>query len=396
MEWKTVKLGDIADVKGGKRLPKGVSLISQPNKHPYIRIRDIGASKYLELTQDYEYVDDVTQQSIKRYIVNTNDILLSIVGTIGLVGVVGETLNYANQTENCVKINNLHGIDRDYLYYYLVSSLGQQEIKLGTVGAVQAKLPLKNVQSISIPLPSLDDQRRIAAILSSLDDKIENNNRINRNLEAQAQALFKSWFVDFEPFGGTMPNDWKEGTLGDIVTVKRGGSPRPIQDYLSDKGYRWLKISDATAEASPFISHIVEHIKEEGLNKTVFIKQGSLVLSNSATPGLPKFVDLDTCIHDGWLYFSQSYFSNEYLYLLFQRERLYLLSQGNGSVFTNLKTEIVKNLSVTIPSKDVLNNFQKIIGRVFEEILNNQRENVRLAALRDTLLPKLMKGEIEI
>jgi len=396
MEWKTVKLGEVADVKGGKRLPKGVSLISQPNKHPYIRIRDIGASKYLELTQDYEYVDDVTQQSIKRYIVNTNDILLSIVGTIGLVGVVGETLNYANQTENCVKINNLHGIDRDYLYYYLVSLLGQQEINLGTVGAVQAKLPLKNVQSISIPLPPLETQRRIAAILSSLDDKIENNNRINRNLEAQAQALFKSWFVDFEPFGGTMPEDWREGTLGDIVTVKRGGSPRPIQDYLSDKGYRWLKISDATAEASPFISHIVEHIKEEGLSKTVFIKQGSLVLSNSATPGLPKFVDLDTCIHDGWLYFPQSYFSNEYLYLLFQRERSYLLSQGNGSVFTNLKTDIVKNLSVTIPSEDVLNSFQQIVGGVFMEILNNQRESSRLATLRDTLLPKLMKGEIAL
>jgi type I restriction enzyme S subunit len=84
------------------------------------------------------------------------------------------------------------------------------------------------------------------------------------------------------------------------------------------------------------------------------------------------------------------------LYLLFQRERLYLLSQGNGSVFTNLKTGIVKNLSVTIPSKDVLNNFQKIIGRVFLEILNNQRENTRLATLRNTLLPKLMKGEIEL
>ena len=256
------------------------------------------------------------------------------------------------------------------------------------------RIVLKDFKQVDIFIPDMDTQRRIAAILSSLDDKIENNNRINRNLEAQAQALFKSWFVDFEPWGGKMPEDWREGTLGDIVTVKRGGSPRPIQHYLSDKGYRWLKISDATAEASPFISHIVEHIKEEGLNKTVFIKQGSLVLSNSATPGLPKFVDLDTCIHDGWLYFPQSYFSNEYLYLLFQRERLYLLSQGNGSVFTNLKTEIVKNLSVTIPSKDVLNSFQKIIGRVFLEILNNQRENTRLAALRNTILPKLMKGEI--
>jgi type I restriction enzyme S subunit len=283
-----------------------------------------------------------------------------------------------------------------YLYYLLSQDIFFDYVMAGSKGTKMPRGDKNQIMQYEFPLPPLETQRRIAAILSSLDDKIENNNRINRNLEAQAQALFKSWFVDFEPFGGKMPEDWKEGTLGDIVTVKRGGSPRPIQHYLSDKGYRWLKISDATAEASPFISHIVEHIKEEGLNKTVFIKQGSLVLSNSATPGLPKFVDLDTCIHDGWLYFPQSYFSNEYLYLLFQRERLYLLSQGNGSVFTNLKTEIVKNLSVTVPSKDVLNNFQKIIGRVFEEILNNQRENVRLAALRDTLLPKLMKGEIEL
>lgn len=180
--WQEGKIKDFADVKGGKRLPKGKQLISEPNSHPYIRIRDLGKSKILELTSDYEYVDDETQVSIARYIVDEGDILISVVGTIGLIGIVGKSLHKANQTENCDKIINLKGIDRDYLYYYLVSSLGQEEIKRGTVGAVQPKLPLKNVQDITVKYPPVEVQKKIVSILNSIDDKIENNNQINRNL----------------------------------------------------------------------------------------------------------------------------------------------------------------------------------------------------------------------
>jgi type I restriction enzyme S subunit len=114
---------------------------------------------------------------------------------------------------------------------------------------------------------------------------------------------FLSWFVDFEPWGGVMPDDWQEGALGQFVDIKRGGSPRPIQEFLSDTGFRWLKISDATSLQTPFVLEIKEHIKESGLGKTVSLKSGSLVLSNSATPGIPKILGVDTCIHDGWLYF---------------------------------------------------------------------------------------------
>ena len=377
MEWEKVKLGEIIILHDSKRVPlSSLERAKRKGNYPYY-----GAASIVDYIDSYIFDGDYILLGEDGTVINDN-------GTPILQRPSGQfwVSNHAHV------ITNREGVDFDFLYYVLCNT----NISSAVTGAVQMKVSQKNLLNIELPLPPIETQRRIAAILSSLDDKIENNNRINRNLEAQAQALFKSWFVDFEPWGGTMPEDWKEGTLGDIVTVKRGGSPRPIQDYLSDKGYRWLKISDATAEASPFISHIVEHIKEEGLSKTVFIKQGSLVLSNSATPGLPKFVDLDTCIHDGWLYFPQSYFSNEYLYLLFQRERSYLLSQGNGSVFTNLKTDIVKNLSVTIPSEDVLNSFQQIVGRVFMEILNNQRESHRLAALRDTLLPKLMRGEITL
>lgn len=367
MEWKTVKLGDILNFRRGHDLP-----------HSEMKDGDIpvagsnGCIGYHNIATPVEPII-----------------------TIGRSGNVGMPYYYerAWAHNTTLYIDDFKGNNPKYLYYLI------KTLPLASFGGGSA-VPTLNRNHIHplevLHTPDKNAQDKIVSILSALDAKIENNNRINANLEAQAQALYKSWFVDFEPWGGKMPEDWKEGTLGEIVSVKRGGSPRPIQDYLSDKGYRWLKISDATAEASPFISHIVEHIKEEGLNKTVFIKQGSLVLSNSATPGLPKFVDLDTCIHDGWLYFPLSYFSNEYLYLLFQRERPYLLSQGNGSVFTNLKTDIVKNLFVIIPAERVLNSFQQIVGKVFTEILNNQRESAHLAALRDTLLPKLMKGEIEL
>ena len=181
---RNVKLGELASVKGGKRLPKGINLIAEPNSHPYIRVRDLNNRSTLELNVDFEYVDDETQKSIERYIVESGDIVLSIVGTIGLVAIVGESLHKANLTENCVKLTQLDGVDRDYLYYFLKSGLGQAEIAKGTVGAVQAKLPIKNIQDIDVVLPDISTQQKISSILRSIDEKISTNQKINDNLVA--------------------------------------------------------------------------------------------------------------------------------------------------------------------------------------------------------------------
>ena len=156
------------------------------------------------------------------------------------------------------------------------------------------------------------------------------------------------------------------------------------------------KLSDVTSLSNPFVLNIVEHIREDGLSKTVFLKAGSLVLSNSATLGIPKILDLDTCIHDGWLYFPKSQLSNEYLYLLFKEIRPQLINLGNGSIFTNLKTDILRNYEVTLPNKETLSNFQNIIKSIFEKMLFIQRETKQLEIIRDTLLPKLMSGEIDV
>lgn len=291
-----------------------------------------------------------------------------------------------------------NNITDPYFIYYLVTSdcIRNPAIKSMVGSSGHQRVQADVVANLSIKLPPLPTQQKIAAILSSLDDKIELNNEINTNLEQQAQALFKNWFVDFEPFCGKMPEGWKVGKLGEFVEIKRGGSPRPIQKYLSDTGCRWLKISDVTSLSAPFVLNIAEHIKEDGLSKTVFLKSGSLVLSNSATPGIPKILDLDTCIHDGWLYFPKSQLSNEYLYLLFKEIRPQLVNLGNGSIFTNLKTDILKNFEISMPDEETLSKSQSIIKPIFEKMLETERETKQLETIRDTLLPKLMNGEIVI
>lgn len=213
------------------------------------------------------------------------------------------------------------GTDPDYLYYLICSPLVRDPAIKSMVGSSgRQRVQTDVVANLQIAVPDFDEQKNIGGLLKALDDKIQLNTAINKNLEQQAQALFKSWFLDYEPWDGSVPDSWKHGKLGDFAEIKRGGSPRPIQEYLSDSGLRWLKISDVTSLQTPFVIDIKDHIIEAGLRKTVFLKAGSLVLSNSATPGVPKILDVDSCIHDGWLYFPESKFSKEYLYLYFKQQ----------------------------------------------------------------------------
>ena len=170
-----VKLGSLADVKGGKRLPKGVNLITASNSHPYIRVRDLNNTVFASLSTEYEYVDDETQKSISKYVVSTNDVLISIVGTIGLTAIVDHTLDKANLTENCVKLTNIKRVTPEYLLLFLRSSQGTEAISKGTVGAVQLKLPIKNIQSISVPLLDIKELQSLDEVLSAIFSQISSN-----------------------------------------------------------------------------------------------------------------------------------------------------------------------------------------------------------------------------
>ena len=250
MKTREVKLGEVANVKGGKRIPKGIGLINIPNGHPYIRVRDLNNKRLLELDNSYEYVDNETQKVISKYTVKAGDVVLSIVGTIGLVAIVGRTLDGANLTENCVKLSSFHGVNRDFLYYYLRSDCGQQEIRCGTVGAVQAKLPIKNIQNIAINLPDYTTQERIASLLLSIDRKIELNQKINDNLEQQAVTYFQELFIN-----NANPM-WQIGTISDLGTVVGGSTPSKTKpEYYTNNGIAWITPKDLSINKSKFISH---------------------------------------------------------------------------------------------------------------------------------------------
>lgn len=389
--WKEVPISSIGTVVGGGTPPTSHSEYYDGNI-PWITPKDLSGGHERHISRGERNITQLGYDNSSAQILPAGTVLFSSRAPIGYVAIAKNELCTNQGFKSVVPKPGV--CDSSFLYYLLTYYKNDIEaIASGTTFMEVSGTALKN---FVVRIPDLPTQEKIAAILSSLDDKIEVNNQINRNLEEQAKAIFKSRFADFEPFGGCKPDNWTSGALGDYVVIKRGGSPRPIQDYLSDTGLHWLKISDATACSSPFLIDISEHIKESGLSKTVFLPAGALVLSNSATPGIPKILDIDTCIHDGWLYFPESKLSKEFLFLFFKYIRSNLVSLGNGSVFTNLKTDILKSYPFDMPDDQTLRAFDDIVIPMFETIKNTTRESNKLVQLRDALLPKLMSGEIDI
>lgn len=392
-----VNLSDVLQKKGYIRGPFGSALKRGDMKETGIPVYEQQHAIYNHRNFRY-FIDDEKFNEMQRFQVQTNDLIISCSGTVGKVSIINEEdpKGIISQALLLLRVNT-DKILPEYLRFFFTSSEGYNAIVSRSSGSVQVNISKRDViEQIPLCLPTLSIQKKIVDILGDIDKKIKTNEMINENLEQQAQALFKSWFLDYEPWDGSMPNSWNSGKLGDFAEIKRGGSPRPIQEYLSDSGLRWLKISDVTSLQTPFIIDIKDHIIEAGLRKTVFLKAGSLVLSNSATPGVPKILDVDSCIHDGWLYFPESKFSKEYLYLYFKYIRQQLVNLSNGSVFNNLKTDILKGYPTILPDEETLRRFDDIVMPMFLQMRNLTRESHKLADMRDVLLPKLMSGELDV
>ena len=239
---------DLCLVKGGRRLPKGSNLSVQKNNHPYIRTKDIKDG--VIDTSEIEYVPDSVFPLVSRYTVDKGDLIISIVGTIGNCAVTPDILDKASLTENCAKLINLDSsrLDIFFLYYFFSSPSGQALINERVVGSTQPKLPLYGIESIPVALPSIDEQQKIAHILGTLDNKIKLNRNTNETLEGIAKAVFKSWFLDFDPVRARaegrptgLPNDvaklfpdsFEASELGDIP---KGWEISPLSDFIAEKG----------------------------------------------------------------------------------------------------------------------------------------------------------------
>ena len=303
--------------------------------------------------------------------------------------------------------------NNDFYFHWLRGFNGQQMLKSIVTGSAQPKFNKTNFKEMLVPVPPIGEQNKIASILNTIDEKIEINKKINNNLEQQAQAIFKSWFIDFEPFNGTMPSDWETVPLEKIADFQNGYAfkSKELLNEPSSDCYQVFKqghiargggfIPDGTKSWYPkrLASKLEKFVLKKGdiLMAMTDMKDNVAILGNTAIMPLDNEYIVNQRV--GHLrangYKGVTY---PFIYLLTNSTDFLvdLRSRANSGVQVNLSSSEIKTSQTILPSEKVNTAFSEITLPMFETIISNQLENQRLVQLRDTLLPKLMSGELDV
>ena len=295
-------------------------------------------------------------------------------------------------------------VEQDFLYYYLISDHITEVLKKSLSGTSSShqRIDLNLFLQLPINLPSITDQRKIAGILSALDSKIENNNKINANLEAQAQALFKSWFVDFTPFKdqpfvdselGPIPQGWKVGKLGDIAL-------QSTEKVLTRNDVKVLS-PITTGKLVLSEEYFTKQVFSKSIRNYKIVKQGAFAYNparvNIGSLGMNEF-KFDGCVSPVYVVF-ECLKGYSFFFDLFRKTEFFkqaVISFAIGGVRQTLNYSDFALIDATIPPLNIVQSFNEIYLHLKKKISINEEENQRLSALRDTLLPKLMSGEIKL
>ena len=292
--------------------------------------------------------------------------------------------------------------------YYLSALLSTLHLERLSGQSAQPGLAVGTLSVQEINLPSLEAQRSIASILSSLDRKIELNNKINADLEEMAQAIFKNWFVDFEPFKdgkfvdselGMIPEGWKVGRLDEIADVVGGSTPSKAKpEYYTQKGIAWLTPKDLSNHPAVYSSRGEIDITEEGYNSTStkLMPKGTVLFTSRAPIGYISIAQNDICTNQGFKSLVPKKAGTCFLYCFLKYVTPEIENKSTGSTFKEASGALMKSLQVIIPEQKVFEDFESIALPLFTRIESLEKESSRLSLLRDTLLPRLMSGEIEV
>lgn len=286
-----------------------------------------------------------------------------------------------------------------YVYLYLTQDKIIDRLQSIAEQSTSAYPSIKpsDIENIEVNLPSIEKQQKIASILSALDDKIEVNRAINKNLEETAQAIFKSWFVDFEPFGGVMPADWSLCTLGEFANIcNRTFDPKKHTDILLEH-----------YSIPAFDSHGLPVIElSNSIESNKFIVDRECCLISKLNPSKKRvwkpycLSNFSVCSTEFIVYKAKCSENTNFLYSVIDSDNFskFMCSHVTGTTGSRQRTQPTTTLDFifALPSKDVLCKFDKIFGALYERSKYTMIENQRLAAIRDTLLPKLMSGEIDV
>ncbi|MCD8376126.1 MAG: restriction endonuclease subunit S [Oscillospiraceae bacterium] len=387
------KLSEIMDIIGGGT-PKTSKQEYWNGDIPWLSVKDFN--------NDYRYVyvteKTITQAGLENSstkMLKRNDTIISARGTVGEMAMIPFPMAF---NQSCYGLRAKEDIVApEYLYYLVKHNVGA--LQKNTHGSVFDTITRETFNGIEVVLPSLEEQMKVVSVLSDVDDKIELNNEINKNLEQQTQAIFRSWFIDFEPFNFTQPADWYQGTVDDLAQeIICGKTPSTKKKEYYGDYIPFITIPDmhdcvyaVTTERS--LSKLGEDSQPR---KTLPVN--SVAVSCIGTAGLVVLVSCPSQTNQQInSIVPRIGFSPYYIYLLMQTmsETINRLGQS-GSTIVNLNKAQFGKMKVLIPSVSAMSEFDITVSPLFELILANQHENISLAALRDSLLPKLMSGELDV
>ncbi|MHB8091907.1 MAG: restriction endonuclease subunit S [Syntrophales bacterium] len=393
--WETTFLGDIAEIIMGQspagetcnEIGNGIPLLNGPtefgNSHPNPVQYTIDSKKFSE----------------------PGDLLFCVRGST-----TGK-MNWADRQyaigRGLAALRHKKGKDyqaflRGIIDYYLPVLLAE------ATGSTFPNVSGQQLSQLSIGVPPLPAQRRIAGILSALDEKIELNRQTNATLEAIAQAIFKEWFVDFNFPGATgemveselgmIPRGWRMGTLGEIVEVKGGTTPSTKEEKFWNGEYHWATPKDLSNLSSPILLTTERKITAEGVKQigSGILPAGTLLLSSRAPIGYLAISDIPVSINQGFIAINAKATSNLFVLHWLKKNMETVISRANGSTFLEITKTNFREIEFVIPDAQIAQMFDKVIAPIFEQIKVNEQESITLATLRDALLPKLMNGEIPV
>jgi type I restriction enzyme S subunit len=403
--WIINSIKEISDVKGGKRLPKGHGFSEDKTKYPYIRVVDFKDGN-IKLN-NIQYLKKETYDKISRYIISSDDVYISIAGTIGLVGKVPKILNNSNLTENAAKIVLKQGLEQDYLIYYLSSMNGQKQINKLTGKTSQPKLALSRIEKILVPVPPLVEQRGIAEVLGTVDEDIKRTDAVIEKAEELKMGLMQRLLTrgightEFKQTElGEIPKTWEISQGVNLFKTVGGYAPNQIKYTDNDEADTlFLKVSDMNNEAN--LKYIVTsenkfwkkenpEIKFHKPNIIVIAKRGAAILQNRV-----RILNKESTFDPNLMGLVPNTKINiEFLYYSLEFKKLYTLIENAG--IPQLNNKQLYPLKFALPSITEQKYIVEILNKAYENIQDEKNRKKRLEDLKRGLMQDLLSGKIRV
>lgn len=443
-DWQIVTVDELAAKKKGSLAtgPFGSSIGSKTFRDSGIPlIRGSNLSECVEIRLDETgivYVEEDLAREFARSVAVKGDLVFTCWGTISQVGLIDDRASFARYivSNKQMKLTLDEALASPlFVYYFFSSPQGQHQIQINAIGSSVPGFNLTKLKGISIPLPPLGEQHRIVELLSSLDDKIELNRRMNETLEAMAQAIFRDWFVDFGPtrrklegasdpvaiMGGLaqdadraraladffpatlreggLPEGWVRDTFGAVIDIVGGGTPKTSVDHYWNGPIPWFSVVDTPPKGSVFVDATEKTISAAGLENSAarLVRAGTTIISARGTVGNLAMASRDMA-------FNQSCYGLQgkgsvgdcFVFLAAQNTVERLRAMAHGSVFSTITRATFDSVDTAYGDQRVFEAFEEIVRPLFNKISSNVHQNRTLAATSDLLLPKLMSGEIRL